>query len=135
MKFEDEKSLLEDMGLDVEIPDSGCCGMAGAFGFEKKHYDIAVACGERKILPTVRDASSDTYILADGFSCREQIRQGTGRKPLHLSQLIQKALAKEAPGELGAKRRRRLRTLAPWIAAGAVAAGTGAALWHREAGR
>ena len=70
--------------------------MAGAFGFEKDHYDVSVRCGERVLLPAVRAAPDDTLIIADGFSCREQIYQATGREALHLSQVIQMALRQPA---------------------------------------
>ena len=92
MKFEPEVELLRTMGLDVEHPDSGCCGMAGAFGFERRHFEISMRVGERVLLPKVRQASADTIIIADGFSCREQIAQATGREALHLSQVLQMAL-------------------------------------------
>ncbi|HSP34307.1 MAG TPA: FAD-linked oxidase C-terminal domain-containing protein [Thermoanaerobaculia bacterium] len=88
MRFDAEEALLRRMGLDVEHPDSGCCGMAGAFGFEQHNYDISMRVGERVILPAVREASEDTLIIANGFSCREQIEQGTGRHPLHLAEVL-----------------------------------------------
>jgi Fe-S oxidoreductase len=87
-KMEAEEFLLSRMGLDFEILDSGCCGMAGAFGFEKDHYDVSIAAGERVLLPRVRAAANETLIIADGFSCREQIRQTTGRQALHLAQVL-----------------------------------------------
>ena len=92
MKFEPEVELLRTIGLDVEHPDSGCCGMAGAFGFERRHFEISMRVGERVLLPKVRQAPADTIIIADGFSCREQIAQATGREALHLSQVLQMAL-------------------------------------------
>ena len=92
MKFEPEEHVLQKMGLDFEHLDSGCCGMAGAFGFERKHYEISMRVGERVLLPRVRDASDDTLIIADGFSCREQIAQATGRKALHLAEVLQMAM-------------------------------------------
>ena len=67
--------------------------MAGAFGFEAKHYDISMRIGERVLLPRVREAERDSLIIADGFSCREQIEQATGRQTLHLAQVLQKAFA------------------------------------------
>ena len=91
LKFDAEKQWLDKTGLDWEQPESGCCGMAGAFGYERPHYETAVACGERVILPKVRE-SPDKLIIADGFSCQEQIRQGTGREPLHLAQVLRLAL-------------------------------------------
>ena len=81
------------MKLDYQMLDSGCCGMAGYFGYESgKHYEVGKAAGERVLLPAVRKVDADTLIIADGFSCREQIEQGTNRKGLHLAQVIQKAL-------------------------------------------
>ena len=86
------KEVLEKLGLEVEFPDSGCCGMAGSFGFEAgEHYESSAACGERVLLPAVRAAAPDTLLLADGFSCREQIAQGTGRSALHLAQVLRMA--------------------------------------------
>ncbi|HET7674009.1 MAG TPA: FAD-linked oxidase C-terminal domain-containing protein, partial [Gammaproteobacteria bacterium] len=91
-----EKTLLEKMGLDFEILNSGCCGMAGSFGFEKEKYDVSVGAGERVLLPKVRQADEDTLIIADGFSCREQIAQTTDRRALHVAQVLQMALHGEA---------------------------------------
>lgn len=88
---EDER-LMRMMDLDATVLDSGCCGMAGAFGFEEDHYDVSVQCGERALLPAVRAAREDVLIIADGFSCREQIRQLTGRDALHLADVIRLGL-------------------------------------------
>ena len=84
-------ALLRNLGLDISVPENGCCGMAGAFGFEEEHVDVSRQCGERTLLPAVRESSSDTLVIADGFSCREQIQQGTGRRPLHLAEILQRA--------------------------------------------
>lgn len=93
LKFADEEALLKKLGLDYTILDSGCCGMAGAFGFEKgEHYDISIKCGERVLLPKVREAALDTLIVANGFSCREQIAQTTGRQAMHIAQVLKMAL-------------------------------------------
>ena len=87
-----ERDLLERMGLRLEVPDSGCCGMAGSFGYERgQRYQVSRDCGERVILPAVRDAPDSTLIIADGFSCREQIAQATDRRPLHLAQVLELA--------------------------------------------
>ncbi len=94
MRFDAEEAVLRKIGLELEHPDSGCCGMAGAFGFEREHYDISMRVGERVILPAVREAGEDTLIIANGFSCREQIAQATGRQPLHLAEVLK--LAKES---------------------------------------
>jgi hypothetical protein len=80
------------MGIVSEIPDPGCCGMAGSFGFEAPHYEISMKVGEQRLLPAVRKASPDMLIIADGFSCHEQILQGAGKKPMHLAQVLQMAL-------------------------------------------
>jgi Fe-S oxidoreductase len=97
LNFDYEKQLLKKMGMSLECPDSGCCGMAGAFGFEKDHVDVSRACGERVLLPSVRHATKETLIIADGFSCREQIRQTTDRHALHFAQILQMAIH-EGPG-------------------------------------
>jgi Fe-S oxidoreductase len=87
-----EESLLRRMGAQVQCPDTGCCGMAGPFGFEREKYAVAQAIGERVLLPAVRSAEPETLIVADGFSCREQIRQSTGRTAMHLADVLQFAL-------------------------------------------
>jgi Fe-S oxidoreductase/FAD/FMN-containing dehydrogenase len=99
MGFDAEQQVLESMGLDVEIPDSGCCGMAGSFGYEAgEHYNVSIAAGERVLLPGVREADDDTLIVADGFSCRGQIGSGTDRTGLHLAQVLAMAIHE---GQLG----------------------------------
>jgi Fe-S oxidoreductase/FAD/FMN-containing dehydrogenase len=92
MKMTDEEAVLKKMGATVMTPDAGCCGMAGPFGFEARKYGVSMAIGERVLLPAVRDAAPDTLIVSDGFSCREQIAQATGRRPLHLAEVVQLAL-------------------------------------------
>jgi Fe-S oxidoreductase len=91
-----EEAVLKKLGLDYKVLDSGCCGMAGSFGFEKNHYEVSIASGERALLPAVREADHDTLIIANGFSCREQIAQTTDRRALHLSEVIQLALRQDA---------------------------------------
>lgn len=88
-------ALLKRTGLEVDTPDTGCCGMAGAFGFDAHNYDVSVAIGERVLLPAARAASAETLIITDGFSCREQVEQLTDRKPLHLAQVLQKGLTRK----------------------------------------
>ena len=95
MKMDSEAEVLKTLGLDFEILDSGCCGMAGSFGFEKDHYDISIQIGELVLLPVVRLASPDTLIVANGFSCREQIAQVTNRNALHLAEVMQMAMRNE----------------------------------------
>ena len=97
MKMKDEESLLRKVGVDLQSLDSGCCGMAGAFGFEKDNYNVSLAVGERVLLPAVRQATPETLIVSDGFSCREQILQSTGRKALHLAEVLQLALSEIQP--------------------------------------
>ena len=93
MGFDSDKAMLEKIGLELEIPDSGCCGMAGSFGYEAgDHYDVSMKCAERMLLPKVREASNETLVIADGFSCREQITQGTGRPTLHLADVLLQAI-------------------------------------------
>jgi len=91
MKMTAEESVLKRMGINFTAPAPGCCGMAGAFGFEKEKYEISKAIGELELLPAVRRAPTDWLIVADGFSCREQISQETDRHALHLAEVIQMA--------------------------------------------
>jgi len=87
-----DQAMLERMGTRATWLDSGCCGMAGSFGFNPAHVGISKAVGELVLLPAVRRQGPQTLILTNGFSCREQIRQGTGREVLHLAELLQMAL-------------------------------------------
>jgi FAD/FMN-containing dehydrogenase/Fe-S oxidoreductase len=132
-----EEAVLSKLGLDFEVLDSGCCGMAGSFGFERgDRYDVSIKAGERVLLPAVRSAPKDTLIIADGFSCREQIAQTTERHGLHLSQVITLAMhggaaapARDYPEAEYFKQRAReqarsqLRTAA-CVGAGAILAGS-----------
>jgi FAD/FMN-containing dehydrogenase/Fe-S oxidoreductase len=87
--FDADRKLLHDCGVDLDVLDTGCCGLAGNFGFERGHYDVSVACAEHGLWPAVRDAAPDTAILADGFSCRTQIQAGRlGREGMHLAQFL-----------------------------------------------
>jgi Fe-S oxidoreductase len=95
MKTAGEKRVLDALGLDQQWPESGCCGMAGAFGFTSEHYDVSMAIGERALLPAVRAAEQDTLIIADGFSCREQIAQSTRRRAKTLAEVVHMALTQE----------------------------------------
>jgi Fe-S oxidoreductase len=80
--------------LQVESIESSCCGMAGAFGYEAAHYDVSMKMGEASLLPKVREAQPFTLIVADGTSCRHQIRDGAGREALHVARVLQRALAR-----------------------------------------
>ena len=97
MKMTAEESVLRRLGIDFQSPAPGCCGMAGSFGFEREKYDISMAIGELELLPAVRRAPADWLIVADGFSCREQIAQGTPRHAMHLAEVLQMALTGETP--------------------------------------
>lgn len=90
--FEADRALMKAAGISAHVPDSGCCGLAGNFGFERGHYEVSKAVGERVLLPAVRAAAADTLIIADGFSCRTQIEQETDRLPVHLAQVLASAL-------------------------------------------
>jgi len=90
-----EVALLRRMGVDHRVLDSGCCGMAGSFGFSADHYEVSERVGERVLLPAVRAMDSDCELITDGFSCREQIVQGTGRKPIHIAEVLQRAIVDE----------------------------------------
>jgi hypothetical protein len=92
MKMTAEESLLRRVGIDFTAPAPGCCGMAGSFGFERDKYAVSQAIGELELLPAVRSAPDAWLIIADGFSCREQIAQGTHRQALHVAEVLQMAL-------------------------------------------
>ena len=128
-----EEAVLRKLGLDYTMPDSGCCGMAGAFGFEQKKYDVSIACGERVLLPAVRQAAKETYVISNGFSCREQIAQTTDRRALHVAELLQLALRGDATAVSYPERRyvdhtvreaRRATRTAALIGAGVAVAAT-----------
>jgi FAD/FMN-containing dehydrogenase/Fe-S oxidoreductase len=100
--FDAEKKLLKEMGLQVEVPDAGCCGMAGSFGYEHgEKYEVSMAAAERKLLPAVRAQDQTTLIVADGFSCRSQISAGSDRRALHLAQVLQLAIRQGVSGPAG----------------------------------
>jgi Fe-S oxidoreductase len=97
LKMKSEAELLKRVGLQFEILDGGCCGMAGSFGFEAEHYDISVKCGERMLLPRVRQEKDKKLVIADGFSCREQIEQLEHFRPLHTAELLVQVLRAGKP--------------------------------------
>jgi FAD/FMN-containing dehydrogenase/Fe-S oxidoreductase len=89
MGFDPDTEILRRCGVDVEVLDTGCCGLAGNFGFERGHYEVSAACAERGLWPAARSADPETVVLADGFSCRTQLAAGrTGREGVHLAQLL-----------------------------------------------
>ena len=88
MKMTDELQLLTATGANVRLLDSGCCGMAGPFGFERDKFNISQQLAERALLPALRSADSETVLVADGFSCREQIAQNSALQGLHLAEVL-----------------------------------------------
>jgi Fe-S oxidoreductase len=86
------QQLLERAGYFVDLIDSGCCGMAGAFGYESDHYDLSLDIGELSLFPAVRNASQDMIVAAAGFSCLTQIEEGTSREAIHPINLIRQIL-------------------------------------------
>jgi Fe-S oxidoreductase len=94
--LDDDLAVLKATGLDLTVLDAGCCGMAGAFGFERDHFEVSRTVGERLLLPAVRAAAPDTYVVTNGFSCREQITQLTGRRVWHVAELLAQGLGSSA---------------------------------------
>lgn len=91
-----DAALLDKLGVKWKLLDTGCCGMAGSFGFNDKHHALSEKIGEDRLFPAVRAAAAanaETIVLTNGFSCREQIEQGTGQHAMHIAQLAQRALA------------------------------------------
>ncbi|MFH8409289.1 FAD-binding and (Fe-S)-binding domain-containing protein [Streptomyces sp. NPDC018019] len=96
MKADPDRELMRRAGIDADVLDEGCCGLAGNFGFEKDHYDVSMAVAEHGVLPAVRDTAPSALVISDGFSCRTQIEQaGTGRRALHLAEVL--ALGMDGP--------------------------------------
>jgi Fe-S oxidoreductase len=120
-----DREVLDRLGVDYEILDTGCCGMAGSFGYHAgEHYDVSVAVAEHSLLPKLERTPESTLVVADGFSCRGQIEQLEGRKPIHMAQLVQRALRESGrtgpeAAEPPARRRRALPALAVIGAMGA----------------
>ena len=137
MRMKEDRTVLEKVGLDYKVLESGCCGMAGSFGYEKDKYDISIACGERSLLPEVRKTGVSTIVMADGFSCKEQIAQETNRHALHLAEVLEMAIKPEKHSTMYPER----KFIEPRIAAlkksmitaalvvGAVALGTTGLIW------
>jgi Fe-S oxidoreductase len=87
-----QRALSLPPNYTVTEVDSGCCGMAGSFGYEAEHYDISLKMAERRLLPAVREATAETLVVAAGVSCRQQIKHGTGKQALHPAQVLRDAL-------------------------------------------
>jgi Fe-S oxidoreductase len=88
MTMKDEMKLLRATGAEVEMLDSGCCGMAGPFGFEADKFEVSQTLAERVLLPAVRAAGERDILVSNGFSCREQIKQNSERTAVHLAQVL-----------------------------------------------
>jgi Fe-S oxidoreductase len=97
MHMDADETLWKAMALDAELLDSGCCGLAGNFGFERGHHEVSVACAERVLMPRVRGAAPETIVMADGFSCRTQIAELSGRRALHLAEIMHMAIHQGEP--------------------------------------
>jgi FAD/FMN-containing dehydrogenase/Fe-S oxidoreductase len=99
-----DEEVMKKMGLEARWLDDGCCGMAGAFGFEAgEHYDVSLKVGELGYLPAVREAAADTLLISDGFSCREQVMQTTDRQVLHFADVVWLAMNSGPHGTAGPK--------------------------------
>ncbi|WP_019854447.1 FAD-binding and (Fe-S)-binding domain-containing protein [Actinopolyspora mortivallis] len=91
--FTADRELLEAAGLRAHVLDAGCCGLAGDFGFERGHYEVSMACAEHALLPAVRSAPDGSRVVADGFSCRTQLRHSdVAARPVHLASVLADAL-------------------------------------------
>ena len=93
-----EKVLKSVPGLDVQTIESSCCGMAGAFGYQRETIEMSLKMAELSLLPAVRAAPADALIVADGTSCRHQIHDGTGRNAIHVARVLAKSMAAASPG-------------------------------------
>jgi len=100
-----ETALLDKLGVRWTLLDTGCCGMAGSFGFSPDHYELSIKIGEEKLLPLIRKSPDTTIVVTNGFSCREQIHQGAGRKPMHIAQLALMALGQQPLNQSDARSR------------------------------
>ncbi|MDO5628393.1 MAG: FAD-binding and (Fe-S)-binding domain-containing protein [Mobilicoccus sp.] len=90
--YDPDQAVLRRLGVDVDVVGGGCCGLAGNFGFEPGHYEVSQACAERELFGKVEATGEDDLVLADGFSCRTQIGQGTNREGRHLAEILRGAL-------------------------------------------
>ncbi|MGY1986064.1 FAD-binding and (Fe-S)-binding domain-containing protein [Blastococcus sp. SYSU DS0669] len=139
MGFDADRRLLAKAGFDADVLHSGCCGLAGNFGFERGHYEVSMACGEQVLLPAVRAGDPRAVVLADGFSCRTQVEQGeTGRRAVHvveaLAGLVSGARLEDHPERALAPTARppgRLAQAATLAAVGGVAGGVVASAVRR----
>jgi len=93
----EDLSLLSHAGLQVDAPDMGCCGMAGSFGFRPETYEASLRIADLALMPKVRGLSRSSVVVANGFSCREQIEDLTGRETLHLAEVLAQGLERDKP--------------------------------------
>ncbi len=124
MGWEADAALLEAAGVAAEHLDSGCCGLAGNFGFTKGHGEVSRDLAERVLLPRVREAEQDTVVLADGFSCRTQVHDldSAGREAVHLAELLAGGLDEQPMAQIAAPSRTAVSRAAPRAATALVAA-------------
>ncbi len=134
LKPDVEEKILRDMGLDLLPNKAGCCGVAGAFGYEASHYDVAMQIGEHELLPAVRKLPEDALLISDGFSCRFQTDHGAGRWAMHPAEVL--LMARQTAGNMPrtVPERRYVEPpakpgAAPAVAAGAAVAGLALAAW------
>jgi Fe-S oxidoreductase len=131
-----DATLLGRIGLEVERPDTGCCGLAGSFGYEANKYDLSMQIGELALFPAVRRAAPSAFIVADGFSCRSQIEHGTDRQALHTAEVLRLALREGAPAGVYPERAIARERARPSRAAAALATTAlvvaGAVWWARS---
>ena len=124
--------MFESMGLELQPNPAGCCGHAGSFGYETEHYPVSMTIAEQSLVPAIRCCGSDTMIIADGFSCREQIRHGTGRYALHPVEVLDLTLRNEriaAPREIEACLQEAAAAVQPAAAIAALAVTGALLLW------
>lgn len=127
-----EQSMFEAIGVELQPNPTGCCGHAGSFGYETEHYPVSMTIAGQELLPAVRNAGIGTLIVADGFSCREQIRHGAGRHALHPVEVVELALRKETVGSARAiedRLRQPAATAQPVPAIAALVIAGGLLLW------
>lgn len=93
-----DATLLGWMEAEAELLDAGCCGLAGSFGFKRANHELSLRIGEQQLMPSVRKADAKTLIMTNGFSCREQIHQATGRHSFNMAELIAMALDEGSAG-------------------------------------
>ncbi len=135
LRFDSTTKLLDRLGVEYEVPASGCCGMAGSFGYEAEKYEVSARIGEHELLPAVRNAPKSAVVVAEGFSCRSQIRGLTDRRALHPAQLLDAALSGRAlPAEYPERACYEPRPMGPGVrslalmgAGGALVSGIGLA--------